>query len=76
MYSSKPAIVYGFHGLDQTIGIEILNQKQEFRHAAFIEGQQLYDGAKFYSQNHIQLAIINPDCIKGIFLPRAKFDKP
>jgi hypothetical protein len=199
MYSSKPAIVYGFHGLDETIGIEILNQKQEFRHsdnsydwlgkgvyfwennhrrakeyalldskrpgsnvktpfvlgavielgncldlldqeynnflkkaydlfktdmldqgrnlpvngafgasdfdfkkreldcavirfactlaekagqpfdsvrAAFIEGQQLYDGAKFYSQNHIQLAIINPDCIKGIFLPRTKFDKP
>lgn len=199
MYSSKPAIVYGFHGLDETIGIEILNQKQEFYHsdnsydglgkgvyfwennhrrakeyalldskrsesnikspfvlgavielgncldlldqeynnflkkaydlfktdmldqgrnlplngtfgasdfdfkkreldcavirfactlaekagqpfdsvrAAFIEGQQLYDGAKFYSQNHIQLAIINPDCIKGIFLPRAKFDKP
>jgi len=40
--------------------------------AAFIEGDALYEGAKFYSENHIQLAIINPDCIKGIFLPRDK----
>lgn len=198
MYSSKPAIVYGFHGLDETIGLDILNQKQEFRHsnnrydwlgngiyfwennldrareyarldskrpgstvknpfvlgavielgncldlldqkyndflkqsysqfkddmqaegkklpvngafgtsdfdfkkreldcaviryacalaknagqpfdsvrAAFIEGPPLYDGAKFHSENHIQLAIINPDCIKGIFLPRSKSNK-
>ncbi|WAJ72283.1 hypothetical protein [Catenovulum adriaticum] len=40
--------------------------------AAFIEGNPLYEGARFYSENHIQLAIINPDCIKGIFLPREK----
>ena len=40
--------------------------------AAFIEGNALYEGAKFYSENHIQLAIINPNCIKGIFLPREK----
>lgn len=40
--------------------------------AAFIEGKPLYHGAKFFSENHIQLAIINHDCIKGIFLPRAK----
>ncbi|MCR1318331.1 hypothetical protein NR352_15240 [Enterobacter soli] len=193
MYSSKPAIVYGFHGLDETVAIKILTQKSEFKHsnnkydwlgsgvyfwennlerahqyavqdskrtasnvkkpfvlgavielgncldlldqkyndflkvvyqqlkadlqaegkalptnkpfgnsdfdfkareldcaviryacvlaneagqpfdsvrAAFIEGEPLYEGAKFYSENHIQLAIINPDCIKGIFLPR------
>lgn len=38
--------------------------------AAFIEGNPLYEGARFFSENHIQLAIINPDCIKGIFLPR------
>ncbi len=40
--------------------------------AAFIEGDALYEGARFYSENHIQLAIINLDCIKGIFLPRDK----
>ena len=38
--------------------------------AAFSEGKPLYDGARFMSQNHIQLAILNPNCIKGIFLPR------
>ncbi len=37
--------------------------------SAFIEGAPLYEGAKFHSENHIQLAIINYDCIKGIFLP-------
>jgi len=40
--------------------------------SAFIEGAPLYEGAKFHSENHIQLAIINTDCIKGIFLPRIK----
>ncbi|ALO34670.1 hypothetical protein CMT41_08015 [Colwellia sp. MT41] len=40
--------------------------------SAFIEGAPLYEGAKFHSENHIQLAIINPNCIKGIFLPRIK----
>lgn len=38
--------------------------------AAFIEGTPLYDGARFFSENHIQLAVTNPNCIKGIFLPR------
>ena len=38
--------------------------------APFIEGKEIYPGAKFHSENHIQIAVINPDCIKGIFLPR------
>jgi hypothetical protein len=40
--------------------------------AAFLEGERLYDNAGFKQQNHIQIAILNPDCIKGIFLPRKK----
>lgn len=40
--------------------------------AAFWEGKELYPQAGFKSQNHIQIAVINPDCIKGIFLPRDK----
>jgi len=51
---------------------EELNEPFDSIRAAFIEGTPLYDGAKFYSENHIQLAIINPNCIKGIFLPRVK----
>lgn len=38
--------------------------------AAFMEGEPLYHNAGFKKQNHIQLAILNPNCIKGIFLPR------
>ncbi len=40
--------------------------------AAFHEGGRLYPGAGFSRQSHIQIAIINPDCIKGIFIPREK----
>jgi hypothetical protein len=38
--------------------------------SVFWEGKRLYGGAGFRTHNHIQLAIINEDCIKGIFLPR------
>ncbi|WP_044408433.1 hypothetical protein [Thiomicrospira microaerophila] len=44
--------------------------------AAFIEGDPVYEGAKFFTGNHIQIAVINPDCIKGIFLPREAGQKP
>lgn len=44
--------------------------------AAFIEGEEIYTNAGFKIQNHIQLAIINPNCIKGIFLPRDKVRFP
>lgn len=38
--------------------------------AAFLEGNELYPGSGFKTHNHIQIAVINPDCIKGIFWPR------
>ncbi len=38
--------------------------------AVFWEGKPLYPGAGFNTHNHIQLSIINSDCIKGIFLPK------
>jgi hypothetical protein len=43
--------------------------------AAFIEGDPIYPGAGFNDKTHIQLCIINPDCIKGFFLPRRKYKK-
>ncbi|AXF78352.1 hypothetical protein LU604_21300 [Erwinia tracheiphila] len=44
--------------------------------AAFLEGDPLYQGAKFHEKNHIQIAVINPNCIKGIFIPRQlKFEE-
>lgn len=38
--------------------------------AAFWEGEDLYPHAGFKQHNHIQISIINPDCIRGIFLPK------
>lgn len=38
--------------------------------AVFIEGKPIYPDAGFYEKSHIQIAIINPNCIKGFFLTR------
>lgn len=36
----------------------------------FWEGAPLYSDAGFTEKNHIQICVRNPNCIKGIFLPR------
>jgi len=33
----------------------------------FIEGGPIYDGSGFYEKTHIQIAVSNPECIKGVF---------
>ena len=37
--------------------------------AMFTEGEELYEGAAFYTQSHIQIAVRTPECIKGVFYP-------
>ena len=37
---------------------------------AFGEGNEAYPGTEITSRLHIQICIINKDCIKGYFLPR------
>jgi hypothetical protein len=37
---------------------------------SFDEGGEVYPGATFTSRHHIQICVINPDMIKGFFLPR------
>jgi len=44
--------------------------------APFQEAAPLYEGAGFRIRNHIQLAIINTDCIKGYFRPITSVAKP
>jgi len=36
----------------------------------FLEGNKVYEGSVFREKTHIQLCVINPNCIKGYFLPR------
>jgi len=39
----------------------------------FIEGQPVYEGSGFYERTHIQIAVRNYDCIKGVFrVPQAQ----
>ena len=61
------AVIRYAHKLAEDAG-----EKFDSVRAAFWEGEPLYEGAGFRSANHIQLAILNPNCIKGIFLPREK----
>lgn len=37
----------------------------------FIEGGEAYPGSEFREKTHIQLCIMNPNCIKGFFKPRS-----
>ncbi len=36
---------------------------------AFLEGRPAYPGAGFSRESHIQIAVRNPSCILGVFLP-------
>lgn len=38
--------------------------------APFLEGDDLYPGAGIKAESHLQIAVRNPACIKGYFLPR------
>lgn len=40
----------------------------------FWEGDLLYPDAGFREKNHIQICIRNPNCIKGLFIPRNLID--
>lgn len=55
---------------------KFLNEKGELSfdsvRAAFIEGDPIYPDAGFNEKTHIQVCIINPNCIKGFFLPRVR----
>ena len=43
---------------------------------SFLNIEPGYKGSMFRKQNHIQIAVINPNCIKGIFLPREEVPFP
>jgi hypothetical protein len=38
--------------------------------AAFTEGEPLYVGARIQAKTHIQISVVNPSCIKGVFYPQ------
>lgn len=62
----------------------VIQQIQDVYHfdsvrGVFIEGDAPYPDAEFREKTHIQLCICNPNCIKGLFAPRAidsKYELP
>jgi len=37
--------------------------------SAFLEGRPVFPGSKIKLQSHIQISVIDPDCILGVFRP-------
>lgn len=60
------AVIETIHQFNKDTG------KQQFDsvRGVFFEGKDLYENAGFKSNNHIQIAVRNPNCIKGYFIPR------
>jgi len=46
------------------------NPEYDSVRGVFWEGSEIYANAGFKEKNHIQIAIRNPNCIKGFFIPR------
>lgn len=56
------AVMYTLHELAKTAGKEIDSVR-----GLYHEGGKLYDNSGFYAKSHVQIAICNPSCIKGVF---------
>lgn len=52
-----------------TANIELKRPPYDTVRGAFWEGKELYEGAGFREKDHIQICVINPNCIKGYFRP-------
>ena len=61
------AVIEALHELNRMAGLPAFDSVR----GVFWEGNELYPGAGFQEKNHIQIAVINPNCIKGFFLPRS-----
>jgi hypothetical protein len=59
-------VIEGTHRIREEKGLESFDSVR----GVFFEGKDLYPNAGFKEKNHIQIAIRNPNCIKGYFLPK------
>lgn len=41
----------------------------------FTEGEPAYPGAAFLEKTHVQICVVNPNCIKGYFAPRVSVNQ-
>lgn len=59
------AVIQAVHEFNRQMGLKPYDSVR----GVFFEGNELYPGAGFKEKNHIQICVINPNCIKGYFKP-------
>lgn len=59
------AVIETLHGYNKSKGIKAYDSIR----SPFLEGNDLYPNSGFREKNHIQICVINPNCIKGYFDP-------
>ena len=64
------AVIQQIHNLTQS-NIPGLQPYDSVR-GLFIEGTEVYPGSGFHTKTHIQICVVNPNCIIGCFLPRKR----
>lgn len=60
------AVIKYIHQINQEKGLPAYTTIR----SAFNEGEKVYPGTSFTARNHIQICVIDPDAIKGYFLPQ------
>lgn len=61
------AVIQHMHALREK---SPLTPRYQTVRAGFHEGKAAFPGSGIKSKNHIQIAVIDPTCVKGYFLPR------
>lgn len=69
-YLDKAVIEFLVESIEKQKGFKVDCVKGMFK-----EGKPLYDNSGFYEKSHIQIAVRNPNMIKGYFMPIEQHDK-
>lgn len=60
------AVIQQIHAVNKILGKPAYDSVR----GIFVEGSEVYPGSGFREKTHVQLCVINPNCIKGFFDPR------
>ncbi|HYV38412.1 MAG TPA: hypothetical protein VE988_22200 [Gemmataceae bacterium] len=54
---------------DYVATVESQGDRYDTVRGAFLEGEPIFPGAGIRKETHLQIAVLNPDCILGVFQP-------
>jgi hypothetical protein len=64
------AVIQQVHVLVEELGLTPFDSVR----GVFLEGPEVYPGAGFKERTHMQICVVNPNCIKGYFDPLSSDD--